>query len=294
MAGAIAPNYFEFGVHKTTVPMSDFAVVNDAVLRSDNNIMLQSGTGAAALFIKKSDNKIGIGNSAPSEVLDVTGFTKSSSGYKTGTFGKVIDDLGNFTGLNLTIDTHTLYVDATKRNVGIGTSTPANTLHVAGVGRIDSGLYFVNGGSGGAFVWNIANEALRFGTNDTERMRITSSGNLLIGTTTDAGQKLQVNGSALIDGLIQTNTSLFIGNQALAGTYYISIAPSTSVPANIQGSLAGTGTAPISLNSVGGNVLIGTATNGASKLRIVGLPTSAVGLSSGDIYSNAGILTIVP
>lgn len=43
-----------------------------------------------------------------------------------------------------------------------------------------------------------------------------------------------------------------------------------------------------------GNLLIGTATNGASKLRIVGLPTSAAGLSSGDIYSNAGILTIVP
>jgi len=44
----------------------------------------------------------------------------------------------------------------------------------------------------------------------------------------------------------------------------------------------------------GGNLLIGTAANGASKLRIVGLPTSAVGLSSGDVYSNAGILTIVP
>lgn len=43
-----------------------------------------------------------------------------------------------------------------------------------------------------------------------------------------------------------------------------------------------------------GNLLIGTQTNGASKLRIVGLPTSSAGLSSGDVYSNAGILTIVP
>jgi hypothetical protein len=43
-----------------------------------------------------------------------------------------------------------------------------------------------------------------------------------------------------------------------------------------------------------GNVLIGTATSGASKLRIVGLPTSAAGLSSGDVYSNLGVLTIVP
>jgi hypothetical protein len=42
----------------------------------------------------------------------------------------------------------------------------------------------------------------------------------------------------------------------------------------------------------GGNVLIGTATNGASKLRISGLPTSAVGLSSGDVYNLAGVLMI--
>jgi hypothetical protein len=47
-------------------------------------------------------------------------------------------------------------------------------------------------------------------------------------------------------------------------------------------------------NHLAGKLLIGTNIVGASKLRIVGLPTSAVGLSSGDIYSNAGILTIVP
>jgi len=38
----------------------------------------------------------------------------------------------------------------------------------------------------------------RTGTSFSERMRITSGGNLLIGTTTDAGQKLQVNGSVKI------------------------------------------------------------------------------------------------
>ena len=42
----------------------------------------------------------------------------------------------------------------------------------------------------------------------------------------------------------------------------------------------------------GGNVLIGTSTNGASKLRIVGLPTSAAGLSSGDVYNLSGVLMI--
>ena len=51
--------------------------------------------------------------------------------------------------------------------------------------------------------------------------------------------------------------------------------------------------ANMSLATGGGNVLIGTITSGASKLRIVGLPTSSSGLSSGDVWNNGGTLTIV-
>jgi hypothetical protein len=41
-----------------------------------------------------------------------------------------------------------------------------------------------------------------------------------------------------------------------------------------------------------GNVGIGTASPG-SKLSIIGLPTSASGLSAGDVWSNGGVLTVV-
>jgi hypothetical protein len=52
-----------------------------------------------------------------------------------------------------------------------------------------------DGGSVG-YLWNRANNALSFGTNNTERMRLTLSGELLINTTSDAGDyKLQVNGN---------------------------------------------------------------------------------------------------
>jgi uncharacterized protein YaiE (UPF0345 family) len=50
--------------------------------------------------------------------------------------------------------------------------------------------------------------------------------------------------------------------------------------------------ANMALATGGGNVLIGTITSGASKLRIVGLPTSAAGLSSGDVYNLSGVLMI--
>jgi hypothetical protein len=48
----------------------------------------------------------------------------------------------------------------------------------------------------------------------------------------------------------------------------------------------------LSINGTSGNVLIGTTTNGASKLRIVGLPTSSAGLSSGDVWNDSGTLKI--
>jgi len=46
-------------------------------------------------------------------------------------------------------------------------------------------------------------------------------------------------------------------------------------------------------NYFNGKVVLGSATVGVSKLRLVGLPTSATGLSSGDVWNNAGTLRIV-
>ena len=61
------------------------------------------------------------------------------------------------------------------------------------------------GGTSGADIWNNANSYMRFATNDTERMRINSSGNILVGTTdadlgyTDGDSGVVING----DGPIQ-------------------------------------------------------------------------------------------
>jgi len=69
-------------------------------------------------------------------------------------------------------------------------------------------LHLDNGGPSGAslkigvvgttetYINSLADDPLWFGTNNTPRMTITSGGNVLVGTTTDAGQKLQVNGTA--------------------------------------------------------------------------------------------------
>jgi len=102
---------------------------------------------------------------------------------------------------DLTVDTDTLYVDSTNNRVGIGTSSPTKQLEVSGTdARIylsgnDTDISMDNNGNGhlkldgNGYAFGIALDAsganlytnssvrsLIFGTNETERMRIDSSG----------------------------------------------------------------------------------------------------------------------
>ena len=92
---------------------------------------------------------------------------------------------------------------------------------------------------------------------------------------------------------IQTNTTINTsgGTTTYRGFFHNPTLTSTT---GLTHRAIETVTGDVCLGTTSGNTLIGTATSGASKLRIVGLPTSAAGLSSGDVYSNLGILTIVP
>ncbi len=121
----------------------------------------------------------------------------------------------------------TPFLITTAGNVGIGTTSPDNKLSVrneassaiavidvrGGVGGAGAVAISGNGttltstsfdliqNSAGAFVFQRDNNPLVFGTNNTEQMRITSGGELLINTTSDAGDyKLQVNGNTLLRG----------------------------------------------------------------------------------------------
>jgi hypothetical protein len=115
---------------------------------------------------------------------------------------------------------------ATGGNVGIGTVSPADRITVQSTvgdacamtfranGVTSTSELFVGQSIGNdAFFYNRANAIISFGTANIERARFTNSGNLLINTTTDSGQKVQINSSLR---LIPTSTV----PTASAGTLY--------------------------------------------------------------------------
>jgi len=86
-------------------------------------------------------------------------------------------------------------------NVGIGTSSPSIKLTVANAANgdiaaftnsVDSDIY-INLTSGVARLAS-GSGVLALGTGNTERMRISTGGNILINTTSDTGERFKVNG----------------------------------------------------------------------------------------------------
>ena len=108
-------------------------------------------------------------------------------------------------------------------NVGIGTTTPTQTLDVNGNAQFGSTIFIgdtngkiVNGGGNFTFNNRYAG-SLILATSDTERLRIDSIGNVGIGTTTPS-YKLDVSGSGnFTNGLTVTGSIFHDGDLTVSG-----------------------------------------------------------------------------
>lgn len=163
-------------------------------------------------------------------------------------------------------------------DLGLGTTAPTSpaafrVFHINdGTSGSSPGIHLTNDATGGAVgdgtmmwvgnagaagntsfnIYNQENSPIALFTSSTERMRLLGNGNLLIGTTTDGGQKLQVNGNANVSGITQTvglgvsgpasfNGGVTINNQTLTGSGSLSVGGPLVIYVN------NTGTATITL-----------------------------------------------
>jgi hypothetical protein len=138
---------------------------------------------------------------------------------KADTAGDTFTGVVNFSA-DVAVNTNTLFVDVSEAKVGIGTSSPTEKLSVAVASNSGSTLFYggtqsdrglkITAGNEGGFdnsAWTLnasadnAGSMLAFKTRNAERMRIDSSGNVGIGTTSPAvaldvvGTKIQLTGS---------------------------------------------------------------------------------------------------
>ena len=181
---------------------------------ANSHILNLSGTGIA---IKNDTN--GSSNNW-SQIKNTAAGSGSNLVFLTATGTNIMDDSGN---------------------VGIGTTNPVVALNVNGSSNTTSGLYIQNqntaivsvaseatwlgtGSSNNAVVAAYGSNSLLFGTNATEKMRITSTGNVGINRTSLV-EKFEVGGDSAFYGAIKgytgssSNQYLSILQSAQGNTY---------------------------------------------------------------------------
>ena len=185
---------------------------------------------------------------------------------------------------DLSVDTNTLFVDAANNSVGVGTSSPVQTLHVnassgnatlhlttatSGATASDGFSFVSEATTNDAYVIQRENANLIFRTNNAERMRIDSAGRVTMPyqPTATVARTYGSYSSAAGTKFTYNETTVNLGNHMnlgtgrftcpVAGIYEISLSAQAFYTGNVYIDAAiyinGNSQEPFGLNPIGGH-----------------------------------------
>jgi hypothetical protein len=215
--------------------------------------------------VDTTNSRVGIGTTAPGQTLSVNGSANVTSSL-------VVGGTTPLPGILMTI-----YDDGPALGIKANTAGQSSYLDFRNSAETTRGLFGVDGaGLSGATnqfsmgTWS--NSPLVLFTNQTEKMRITSAGNVGVGTTEplaklsvkDGNISIEGTGSYYGDGSYLTGVTAVTANYAvLAGTATTAATAITATSAGYA-TLAGTATTAATATNAGYATLAGTATTAAS------------------------------
>ena len=190
-------------------------------ITSDGNVGIGTTAPSSALHISAADVASSGTSNAQLHIRDTAAFSAAQNAgiafeaeWQNGSFTQIAainasrdsTSTGQYGGhLKFNIRTHGANVSEAMRilsdgKVGIGTTAPTNVLHIAQADTSSTYISFTNsttghagtdgffigvngGGTAPVNLWNLENTAMRFATNDTQRMTILGNGKVGIGTS---------------------------------------------------------------------------------------------------------------
>lgn len=256
------------------------------------DFLAAQATGFAAVAVTVLSLTLGAAGAATSIAGTATAGTDQAAGAVTiianlstgaGTPGSIVLQAGQILGTGTTVQTA----------ANIATFRQGTTTAISEWVFGQATARIVGGSTNGLAIRNSGNTRDNFSVNDpgTQATLTDNTNGLVLNGAGASGEFLaggniaafSANGSVYLFGTSAGTTSK-TGFGYYDGTQ-------KRVAAEVTNVASGFGT--LALMKSGGVVNIGGHATKTSPLNIAGLPTSSAGLNTGDVYSNAGILTIV-